>query len=49
MLTLFALVSASLWLSLPKLDGEVALAINEPVMARKDNRGTIKARIMVDP
>ena len=30
-------------------DGEVALAINEPLKARKDNRGSVKARIMVDP
>ncbi len=28
-------------------DGELALAINEPATARKDNRGTLKVRMMV--
>lgn len=30
-------------------DGEVALAINEAAGARKDNHGSVKVRIMVDP
>ena len=30
-------------------DGEVALTINEAVNARKDNRGKVSARVMVDP
>ena len=31
------------------VDGEVALTINETPSARKDNHGTIKARVFVDP
>ena len=30
-------------------DGDLVLAINEQVNARKDNRGTVKAHIMMDP
>ncbi len=30
-------------------DGEIALAINEALNARRDNRGTLKARILTNP